>query len=377
MLSRIRAWLREHFIGVASILLVSLFFVVLFAPYIFVTVPPGHAGVLWLRFFGGTVINFEYGEGTKMIFPWDKIYVYDQRLHYVTEDYDVLAQDGLQLRMNILTRYRLNPELVALLHKAIGPDYVSRLLVPQVGASARQEMSSYSPEDLYTRKREEVQQRILADVKEGLAVIDDGNPVGELLVNVYDVLVRSVTLPAAVLSAIELKVIQGQRDQQYTYILSQERQEADRKRIEAEGIKGFQDIVKSSITPQYLAWKGIDATLRLAESENAKVVIVGGDKSGLPIILGDEFARVHEAPRPEKEVAGELRESPTSSNPKTMSEGVPITRSVLDRTLSSEDPKSPKSAADAEHSAGPNKPGQRSSSATRPRKNEGEGRVKK
>jgi hypothetical protein len=188
---------------------------------------------------------------------------------------------------------------VPALHQYIGPNYVSILLTTEIGARARDVFSHNTPEEIFSDRRIQIQQEILHDVQIDLRQTFSpmaGHPID--FVKLDDVLIRGITLPPDVEAAINRKEEQKQLNLEYDYRLLREAKETERKRIEAQGIREFQDIVSSGITDSYLRWKGIEATLELARSNNAKVVIVGGGKGGLPIILGNMDGAPKEAPRP-------------------------------------------------------------------------------
>lgn len=285
MFSRLGGWVDGHFIVATLGGIVVLFLFVFFFNNIFVTVPPGHGGVLWQRFLGGTVIGSSYGEGTKVIFPWDKIYVYDLRLQQSTEKLDVLTKEGLQISASTTLRFRVNPKAIGTINAQAGPRYIDVLVVPSVGAAVRLEAAKYTVEEIYSTKRNQIER----DVQDRVAkTIDDLIKAGgdaEPEVRVEDFWFRSIQLPKGLERSIEDKLAERERAEQYVYILQREQQERQRKEIEAQGIKSFQDIVSSGITDSYLRWKGIDATVKLAESHNSKIVVIGG-KEGLPLILG-------------------------------------------------------------------------------------------
>jgi regulator of protease activity HflC (stomatin/prohibitin superfamily) len=281
----IRSWIEGHFIAFSSTLLILF----LLTPYLlanmFVTVPAGHGGALWLRFFGGTVLDFYFGEGTKVIFPWDKIYVYDTRVQQKTEKLDVLTRDGLQISVEVTARFRLRPDSLGAITAYAGPGFVDNLLMPSVAAVVRLEAAKQAIEEVYSTGRATLEQTILAGTRQMVSdLIPNTLHSGEEL-DIQDIRIRGIVLPLSVQTAIENKLTQFQLSQQYKYILAREEQERERKQIEAQGIKAFQDIVSSGISENYLRWKGIDATLKLADSPNAKIVIIGG-KEGLPVILG-------------------------------------------------------------------------------------------
>jgi prohibitin 2 len=282
---RIRKWVERHFIGVSSTLLILF----LLTPYIvansFVTIPAGHGGALWLRFFGGTLMDFHYGEGTKAIFPWDKVYVYDTRVQQKTEKLDVLTRDGLQITAEVTIRFRLRPDSLGAITAYAGPQFVDSLLMPSVASVVRLEAAKQSIDEVYSTSRATLEQTVLVSIRQVVSDLIPANLHSGREIDIEDFRIRSIILPPSVQTAIENKLNQFQLSQQYKYIITREEQERERKQIEAQGIKAFQDIVSSGISENYLRWKGIDATLKLADSPNAKIVIIGG-KEGLPVILG-------------------------------------------------------------------------------------------
>lgn len=277
-------WLRRNLTSV----LIGLFFFVLatiaLAPSIFINVPPGHVGVLWLRFLGGTVVDKSYGEGMQIIFPWDEMYIYDARLQNNSRVYDTISSDGLAMQVDIAVRYRINPNAVGVLHKIVGPDYAEVIVYPEIGSHARELISRYTPEQLYTGTRAFIQAEIFERMVNELGSSLVNQSLQGKLVTVEDVLIRGIKLPDRVAEAIERKSEQQQMMLEYDFRLMRETKERDRKHIEAEGIRDFQDVVARTITPEYLKLRGIEATMALATSQNSKTIIIGG-KDGLPVIL--------------------------------------------------------------------------------------------
>ena len=284
-LKRFSSWFDGNFIVMTLGGLVGLFLFVFFFHNIFVTVPPGHGGVMWYRFLGGTRIDSSLGEGTKLIFPWDKVYVYDLRVRQTTETLDVLTKEGLQISLGATLRFRVNPKAMGTINALAGPQFVDTLITPSVGAGVRLEAAKYTVEEIYSTMRSQIERDILTNLTK---VIDDlihAPAFAEPEILVEDFWFRSIKLPDALKAAIETKLTQRQTAEQYVYVLQREEQERKRKEIEALGIKAFQDIVSSGISENYLRWKGIDATVKLSESNNAKIVIIGS-REGLPLILG-------------------------------------------------------------------------------------------
>jgi len=304
---------------VVSLLSILAVFVYL-APSIFVSVLPGEAGVLWSRFGGGTVTSqyggehfggrikanaagqpiilnergqsegdakpYPYSEGLHAKFPWDRFYTYNIRMQQHEQVYDVLASDGLDMKVVISVRWKPIEADLGKLHRDIGPDYLETLIIPIVGAHAREQIGLHRAEELYTEKRLEIQKNIRDTVKQEMVTTFYPEDRRESFFIVENILIRSIELPELVRTSIQEKVQQKHLADAYEYRLERERQEADRKAIEADGIRRFQEIIQKSISPDYLKWKGIDATLELARSNNAKIVVIGAGDDGLPIILG-------------------------------------------------------------------------------------------
>jgi regulator of protease activity HflC (stomatin/prohibitin superfamily) len=241
-------------------------------------VDSGHRGIVFKTLGGGTS-NELLGEGMHVIPVWNRVIQYDTRVHEMKEQLVVLSSNGLTIKVDASLRFRPKTEELYELQTQIGPNYAEKLVAPVVRSEARKVFGRYQPEEIYSTKREEIERQIYDEVLKALE--------GKHVV-VEAILVRDVELPEAIKSAISDKLGEEQRAQKMRFTLDRERQEAQRKQIEAEGIAKYQSIVRQGLTPEYLQFKGIEATAQLAESSNAKVVIVGGGKSGLPIILGEK-----------------------------------------------------------------------------------------
>jgi regulator of protease activity HflC (stomatin/prohibitin superfamily) len=281
-------WWRRNSIGLTLTLLVLAALVAFLANNIFIPIYPGQAGVQWSRFNGGTRTDRVYGEGIHVIFPWNIMYRYNVRFQQRSARFDVLSHDGLDIKTVITVRYKPVVGNLARLHKYVGPNYVETLLLPEVGSHARELISHYTPEDLYSATRYAIQKQILARlVNETRIHVGPRSARLTDFLYVEDVFLESVVLPETVAQAIRNKLSQLQHLEEYEYIVQRERREAERKTIEAQGIRAFQDIVNEGISDRYLRWKGIDATLKLALSNNSKIVVIGAGEDGLPIILGN------------------------------------------------------------------------------------------
>lgn len=323
VVKRIEGWIDRHFIGTVASLLVVLFFFLFFFRSIFVTIPAGHGGALWLRFFGGTMLEFYYGEGTKLIFPWDRIFVYDLRVQQRTKKFEVLTKEGLQVEIEGTLMFRVNPQAVGVITKYAGPDFADTLVMPSVGALIRLEAGKYTLEEVYSTHRHEVERGILAQFKHTVDVLIGGVRDDHPEIIIDDFWFSRIALPASLQASIEGKLTQRQLAEQYVFILQREEEERKRKAIEAQGIREFQDTISGGISENYLKWKGIDATLKLADSPNAKVVVIGSGKEGLPLILGPWDAATPPATAAGQPAGGRGAESKPAAGTETSVPPVP------------------------------------------------------
>jgi prohibitin 2 len=312
-----RSWWRiigRHLPGLSFLILTALLVTVVLWPYVVITVPSGHVGVLWKRFNGldlycwcwvgrGTVLDPRElrEEGLHIIWPWDKLYLYDLRLQSSTQTYNAISKDGVNVKAQISVRYQLLHNSVAVLHKFIGPDYLTSVLNPEIGSQARQIISEYTAEEVYT-SRDQIQKQIRDASQKSLAAnlnklvqpeaMEQPDPkhYDDFLqdaIQLLDTLVLSIELPPDIVAAINRQTEQYYMIQEYKFRVAREAEESKRKQIEADGIAAFQKTVSQGISESYLRWRGIEATLMLAQSQNAKIVVIGTGKDGLPIILGN------------------------------------------------------------------------------------------
>ncbi|MEN8159773.1 MAG: prohibitin family protein [Myxococcota bacterium] len=241
----------------------------------FRTIDSGRAGVLW-TLMGGTQEEV-YGEGVHIVAPWNRLTRYDIRTQDRKELLHILTNNGLSVNLEASVRYRPEPAELPRLHAEIGPSYYDVILAPVLRSESRKVGGRYSPEEIYASKRELVGQELLEEARsaiEGKHVLLEA------------ILIRDVALPENIKKAISEKLEEEQRALKMEFTLNREKQEAERKRIEAGGIADFQKIVATGISEELLRWKGIEATEKLASSENAKVVVIGSGKDGMPLILG-------------------------------------------------------------------------------------------
>jgi regulator of protease activity HflC (stomatin/prohibitin superfamily) len=320
--SRWRRFLDRSLPSLVIYLMIATLVAVVLYPKVVVTVPSGHVGVLWKRFAGGTVLDPRRlrDEGLHLILPWDELFLYDLRLQSLTDTYNAISSDGVRLTATMNVRFRLQRDATPVLHQAIGPNYIDLLARPGIGSLTREVMAQYTAEQVYSTARQDIQEKIrsLAEdrMSEKMMEREGGDAPYRVSLRdtliIYDTLVHGIELPALVVHAINRKTEQYYISEEYRFRIERERRESERKKVEAEGIREFQQIVSQGISDSYLRWRGIDATLQLSQSTNSKVVVIGSAKDGLPLILGDRRAAASgtgEAPD-----AGASRENATAGS---------------------------------------------------------------
>jgi regulator of protease activity HflC (stomatin/prohibitin superfamily) len=328
----------------AALLVATLLF-----PYVVITVPSGSVGVLWKRFNGydlycwcfvgrGTILDPRElrDEGLHIIWPWDKLYIYTLRLQSSTQTYNAITKDGVSVTAQINVRFQLLHNYVAVLHKFIGPQYLASVIEPELGSRAREIIAQYTAQEVYT-SRESIQSKVRADAQKSLSThlnslvqpeaMEQPDPkhYNDFLQNsiqLLDVLVLGIELPPEIVAAINRQTQQYYEIQEYKYRVEREAQESTRKQIEANGIAAFQRTVSEGISDSYLRWRGIEATLALAQSRNSKIIIIGGGKDGLPVILGNVDG-----------VAGSASKATATEDDATPSEKIPGISSSQINTL--------------------------------------------
>ena len=245
----------------------------------FLTIEAGERGVLFRRFGDGLDKENIYTPGFHVVAPWNSMYVYEVREQQISEGFEVLSSNGLTIGTDITVRVAPQPNRIGELHETFGTEYAKRLIIPEVRSAVREVIGRYTPEELYSTKRDEVEKSIQTSLEEAL---------GDNYIDLRATLIRDIELPTRVQAAIEQKLEAEQEAQRYEFLLVQESKEAERKIIEAQAKADANDILTKSLNDRILQDKGIEATLQLAQSPNAKVVIVGGgDNGGLPLILGN------------------------------------------------------------------------------------------
>jgi len=262
--------LRLLGLGISAFLVVILLFASV------TRVQSGHVGVLTLF---GRVTGEVLSEGIHMINPFKSSNEMSIRTQEIKESASVPSAEGLVMNLDTSLIYHLDPEKAADVYQKIGPNYMNVFIEPNLRAAIREATASHTANALYSGERELVAKQI----RDQLTTL-----LGPRGILVESILLRDIQLPQTLKTSIETKQQAEQEALAMSFRLQKEKQEAERKRIEAAGIRDFQQIVAQGISPQLLEWKGIEATENLAKSANAKVVVIGNPKNGLPLILGGQ-----------------------------------------------------------------------------------------
>ena len=260
------------------IAIVALLLVIVFWNRITVTIPAGNGGVLYRLFGGGIDTTKTYEECIQFIASWNSMQISETRQMVAYEEMSSLSSNGLEIKIEFSTWYQPKWDELGKLHATIGTQYLTRAVIPAMRSAARSVVGRYTPEQIYSTKRDAIQEEIFEETKKLLE---------SKHIQLNQVLIRSVTLPPTIKSAIESKLKQEQEALEYEFKLEKAAQEAERQRVEAEGKAKANNIVSASINDKILREKGIEATLKLAESPNAKIVVIGNSNDGMPLILGD------------------------------------------------------------------------------------------
>ena len=262
---------------IAIVGLFAAIFILLFGTRVTYTVGPGQKAVVFYRFGKGLDKENVKTQGFHFIAPWNEKYIYNVRIQEDLSIMEVLSKNGLTIKTELSYRYKPVDDKVGYVHDDLGINYHDNIIIPEIRSVTREVIGEYLPEELYSTKREVIEDEIFERTK--VTLLEKN-----LLLDA--VLIRDVTLPKTLQDAIENKLKQEQISLEYDFKLVQAEKEAQKQIIEAEGKAKANRILSASLTDNILRDKGIEATLQLSESPNSKVVVVGSAEDGLPIILG-------------------------------------------------------------------------------------------
>jgi len=267
----LRFW-EKYMRAIVLTSLIALFLLAYFWDSIFISIFPGEKGVMWRRFHQGVVLNKVYEEGLHTIFPWDILYIYDTRVHERHVQLQFLDTTGLVIKVDISVRFHPQFKNLPKLHQEVGPDYVEKVVFPEVTSAFRVVLGGLSYQAIYSASESELLSLIRKKLSEKL----------EAKYIVLDmILLENLELPQMVQAAIQEKQVYQQVLLSYEYRLKSEALEVERKTLEGQGIAAFQDVSGIPI----LQWAGIEATAKFADSPNSKIIIIGTDSDSLPVIL--------------------------------------------------------------------------------------------
>jgi len=259
----------------------------------FVVVPAGSVGVPIVL---GSVQKAYLTEGFHFINPLANVVDMSVRTHTYTmsrianegavvgdDSIEALSKSGMSMKMDVSVPHRLVPASAPWVYKNLGPNYDNEIVRPAIATAVREATSHYTEDEVYATKRADLvkSMRDQLDLQIQNIIRHYGEDAPSEVIVFPEVQLRNVLLPEAVQRAINEKIATEQK-------IVQAQNEAKRKKVEAEGIKSFQDIVSKGITPDLLRWKGIEATVELAKSENSKIIFIGSGKDGLPLVLSDD-----------------------------------------------------------------------------------------
>ena len=279
-------WCRRHIFLLLILSVVAATSVVLLFNRIVVVIPAGSVGVIYRPFSDGIDVRHVYREGLNLNLPWNTVTQYSARVNVETLELTLLTADLLETQVTVAFQYEINRLTVPLLHKYAGTDFLKKIIVPQVISAVRELVAKHSSKEVFTDEIQRVIKRIAIVADD--SIVDQLSPPGRTnvkLVNISAVQLISVTYPEEVRAAIRQKMVAAQNADAFKYNISISEQEAQRKVIEAQGIKNFQDIAFGGVMADYLRYRGIEASEALAKSENAKVLLFGSGSSGLPLVL--------------------------------------------------------------------------------------------
>jgi len=240
-----------------------------------VIVPPGNVGIV--NSFGKISDN-TLDSGVYVVNPFAKVINFSTRLKDIKENIDTTSQEGLSLNLDVSLQYKLDPQKAAIVYKTIGTDE-KQLIISRFRSTVRAITANYSASAIYSTKRQEVAQKIDEELTKEIPTL------GFI---VEQALLRNVKMPETLQTAIQEKLKAEQENEQMKFVLEKERQEAERKRIEAKGIADSQKIIAGGLTNQVLQLRSIEATEKIAESNNSKIVVIGSEKGGIPILIQPE-----------------------------------------------------------------------------------------
>ncbi|MDP4908738.1 MAG: prohibitin family protein [Burkholderiaceae bacterium] len=281
-------WAQKKILTIFFLVVLLVSSLIVLWPRMFVLVPAGNIGVIYRPLSQGVDLGFVLREGAYLILPWNKVTQYTVQIQLKELHLELMTSDLLKTNVTVSFQFEANPNTLPLLHKYVGVDYLEKLIIPQVIKVTREKVAQLNSRMAYTGD--------IGQVASDIAITTDNLLIQQLsppglsnvrLIRVSSVQLTSVLYPPFVQAAIDNKVVESEIAEAYKFKIQASRLEAERKVIEATGIRDFQNIVNEGMTENYLRFRGIQATEELAKSSNAKTLIFGSGPSGLPLVLGN------------------------------------------------------------------------------------------
>ena len=282
-------WIAGNFIGLTFVSILLVLSVIVLWKRVVIVIPAGSVGVLYRPLLGGIDMDRILNEGLNLVFPLNTVTEYDSRVQMKQIQMEVLTKDQLRSDIKVSFQFQVNKFALPLLHKFVGPDYITKVILPEVTGKTRVMFAELTSQEAFTKQLERVVNEIA--IMSDQVILEKLGPPGldyVRLVRITAVQLESMEFPAEIQAAIRNKIAEAQAAEAYVFKVQAARLEAERKEVEAGGIKKYQDIVNAGLTDNYLKIRGIEATLKLAESNNSKVVIFGSSPNGLPIVLSGD-----------------------------------------------------------------------------------------
>lgn len=283
--------MNKKVVGVIVGLAILLLFITIISMATFIIIEPGQRGVIFRPWTSGLDKENIYVEGVHIVAPWNSLEVYDvkeQSIEFSNEgsqtgesfgELDVLDKNGLTIEVEVTVRFHPMYDKIGYIHEQFGQGYPAKLVIPEVRSAVRKIMGKYTAEEIYSTKRQELEDQIIKETSE---VLSKNN------IKMTALLIRSIVIPPELKKAIETKQTRQQEALALEYDIQKEEKEKQRKITEAEGIAAYNNIINASMSDKVITYEGIQATLKLAESQNSKVIVIGGGGNGLPLILNDK-----------------------------------------------------------------------------------------
>ena len=281
-------WLNRHLLAILFLSFVIVGGLIVLYPRVVIKIPAGYKGVLYRPLSGGVDLSVVYGEGLHFLLPFNSMTTYSIALNVHKMEMEVLTSDLLKSKVSLSFQYLANEQTLPMLHRYVGKNYLNTFILPELTASVRETFGKLNSTQAFTSDLRQVTKDISLSTDNYL--INNLSPAGlstVRLVRISAFQVESISFPQDVQNSINEKLIQSANSEAMKYKIEIAKQESIRRVIEAEGIKKYQDLVNSGMTENFLKHEGVQATLKLAESNNSKVVVFGSSSGGLPLILGD------------------------------------------------------------------------------------------